>query len=66
MDKVREIVDEWKHFEDYVRLDEDNKKYYFNEMFDKETGDKMIETDWAGYYKGRTLHRDLKNYFKID
>ena len=66
MDKVREIVDEWKHFEDHVRLDEDNKKYYFNEIFDKETGDKMIETDWAGYYKGRTLHRDLKNYFKID
>ena len=63
--QVMEIVNDWKNFEDTIRQDIVNKKYYFKEMFDKETGDRIIETNWTAYYKGRTILRDIKNYFKF-
>jgi hypothetical protein len=63
--QVMEIVKDWRNFEDAVRQKNENKKYYFKEMFDKETGDRIIETNWTAYYKGRTILRDIKQYYNF-
>jgi hypothetical protein len=63
--QVMGVVNQWSDYEDMVRQDDDNKKYYFKEIFDKETGDRIIETNWSAYYKGRTILKDLKNYFNF-
>lgn len=61
--ELSDIITRWEDFEKYVRNDTDNKVYYFREVFDQNTGEKTVEANWGYYYKGRTLHRDLKNYF---
>lgn len=60
---LQEVISEWPNFEKYVRTKKLNRDYYFKEVFDKETGEKTIETNWTAYYKGRTLNNDLKEYF---
>lgn len=61
--ELADIISRWEDFEKYVRTDADNKVYYFREVFDQNTGEKTVEANWGYYYKGRTLHRDLKKYF---
>ena len=61
--ELNDIIARWEDFEKYVRTIDDNKKYYFREVFDQITGEKTIEANWGYYYKGRTLNRDLKFYF---
>ncbi|SHJ21442.1 AIPR family protein [Flavobacterium terrae] len=63
--KLKDIIGNWPSFEDFLRQTEENKRYYFKEKFDIETGEKYIETNWTAYYKGRTLLSDLKNYFNF-
>lgn len=63
--QLLDIIKEWPNFENFVRQSDENKRYYFKEVFDKETGQKYVETNWTAYYKGRTLLNDLKNYFKF-
>lgn len=65
MQNLKKTIDEWPKFEKYVRTIDVNRNYYFKEVYDKATGDKTIETNWAAYYKGRTLNDDLKNYFNL-
>lgn len=62
---VKEIVSKWSKFEETIRQEAENKKYYFKEIFDKESGERIIETNWTAYYKGRTLLTDLKKYFEF-
>lgn len=62
-ENLKNVIDEWPKFEKYVRTTDLNRNYYFKEVYDKATGEKTIETNWASYYKGRTLNDDLKNYF---
>ena len=62
---VSDVVNKWFAFEETIRQENENKKYYFKEIFDKESGDRIIETNWTAYYKGRTLLRDLKQYFQF-
>lgn len=62
---LTDVINEWPNFEKYVRTIEQNRKYYFKEVYDKETGEKTVETNWASYYKGRTLNGDLKKYFQF-
>lgn len=62
---LTKIIGDWPIFEKYVRNTDQNKQYYFKEIFDRETGEKTIETNWAAYYKGRTLNMDLKTYFEF-
>lgn len=62
---LKQIIDQWPNFEDFARQDDTNKQYYFKEIFDKETGQKIVETNWTAYYKGRTILRDLKTFFKF-
>lgn len=63
--ELSDIIGKWSDFEQTIRNDNTNKKFYFKEIFDKNTGVKTIETNWPAYYKGRTLLRDIKAYFKI-
>lgn len=63
--KLKEIIGNWPNFEDYARQTEENKRYYFKEKIDIETGEKYIETNWTAYYKGRTLLNDLRSYFSF-
>lgn len=65
MQNLKKTIDEWPKFEKYVRTIDVNRSYYFKEVYDKATGEKTIETNWAAYYKGRTLNDDLKNYFNL-
>lgn len=64
-ENLKSVIEEWPSFEKYVRTTTLNKQYYFKEVFDKETGEKTIETNWAAYYKGRTLNDDLKAFFNF-
>lgn len=61
--ELNDIISRWEDFEKTIRSDETNKYYYFKEVYDVNTGEKTINTNWGSYYKGRTLNRDLKNYF---
>lgn len=62
---LKEIINNWLAFEEAVRKTEENKRYYFKELFNKETGEKIIETNWTAYYKGRTILNDLKTHFNF-
>lgn len=62
-EQLQDIIDKWDDFEKYVRSDETNKRFYFREMYDQNTGEKTIDANWVAYYKGRTLNRDLKAFF---
>ena len=62
-EQLRDVISQWEDFEKYVRMDETNKSFYFREMYDQNTGEKTIDANWSSYYKGRTLNRDLKQYF---
>lgn len=64
-EQLKNVIGLWGTYEDTVRQDGDNKKYYFKEIFDKESGDRIIETNWTAYYKGRTILKDLKQFFKF-
>lgn len=59
------VLSKWNNFEDYVRDKEDNKNFYFHESIDSQTGEKRVDANWQGYYKGRTLIRDIKEYFEL-
>lgn len=63
MEELNNVISQWPEYEKYIRTDETNKNYYFREVYDQQTGEKTVETNWGGYYKGRTLNRDLRNYF---
>lgn len=61
--ELSNVILKWEDFEKYVRADDDNKYYYFHEIFDPNTGERTVEANWSAYYKGRTLNRDLKLFF---
>ena len=61
--ELSDIISKWEDFEKTIRSEDMNRYYYFREVFDLNTGEKTIEANWGAYYKGRTLNRDLKNYF---
>lgn len=64
-DSVSEILSKWDDFEKFVQQKDDNKAYYFKESKDLETGEIRINANWQSYYKGRTLMRDLAEYFAL-
>lgn len=63
--QLTELSNIWSDFESFVRNQPNNKNKFFREIFDKATGDKIIETNWSGYYKGGTLINDLREFFKF-
>ena len=62
--QLKDIISKWEDFEKYARAEETNKNFYFREMFDQITGEKTVDANWGAYYKGRTLNRDLKTFFR--
>lgn len=63
MKNLEDVISQWTEFEKSVRNDETNKNYYFREIYDQNTGERTVETNWTSYYKGRTLNNDLRRYF---
>ena len=60
---LEDVINRWPDFEKTIRDDETNKSYYFREIYDQNTGERTVETNWVAYYKGRTLNNDLRRYF---
>lgn len=56
---IKEILNQWLGFEKYILKLPKNIKY-FKERIDPDTGEKSIETNYDGYYKGSTLELDLE------
>ena len=63
MSNLETVINQWPEFEKFIRNDETNKKFYFREIYDQNTGERTVETNWASYYKGRTLNTDLRQFF---
>ena len=61
--ELGDVISRWEDFEKFVRTEDTNKYYYFRELYDQQTGEKTIEANWGSYYKGRTLNRDLRQFF---
>jgi hypothetical protein len=53
---VGQVLAKWKRFETYARRKGHNSEYF---------GDEAGEANFPGYYKGRTLDRDLERYFSL-
>jgi hypothetical protein len=64
-EQLKDVIGLWPAFEESAREVEENKRYYFKEIFDKKTGDRIIETNWTAYYKGRTILNNIRQYFNF-
>lgn len=51
--EIRLVLNEWKNFEKYAKRQKENKQYVKNKKLDKDN-----------YYKGRTLNKDINDFFK--
>lgn len=58
-----QTLSKWLDFENYAKSLRANNNY-FRESIDLETGARTLEINFDNYYKGRTLHDNLVNYFK--
>lgn len=56
------ILSIWIKFEVYATSQPTNAAY-FRIYIDPETEEKQKQLDYTGYYKGRTLDKDLVNFF---
>jgi len=67
IDNVNNTVDlvlsKWLDYEKYA-IEQRTNYAYFITTTDEETGDKYSEMNFSGYYKGRTLDDDIKDYFQ--
>jgi hypothetical protein len=61
-DQTDHILDIWFEFEEYVK-DQSENYSYFKKYTDQESGQEIIEVNFDNYYKGRTLSKDLFNFF---
>ncbi|OFX61503.1 MAG: hypothetical protein A2046_06665 [Bacteroidetes bacterium GWA2_30_7] len=59
------VLNKWLEFDSFVRSQKHNEKY-FSSYVDKTTGQRFVETNWNGYYKGSSLIEDLNIFFKLD
>ncbi len=60
---VKSVLSKWRRFEAFAIKQPDNKDY-FRVYTDPETRIKKQEVNFNNYYKGRTLVRDLRAFFK--
>ena len=49
-------------FQEFVRTQKHNTRYFY-EVYNNATGNKYIEANWSGYFKGITLVNDLTTFF---
>lgn len=57
------ILSKWIEFEKYVQIKAINNKY-FSSYVDEETGVIKQDLNYAGYYKGNTINKDISVFFK--
>lgn len=60
---VNEVLDRWLGFESYI-TDLPSNNSYFRFYVDQDSGVEKQELNFDGYYKGRTINNDLKQFFK--
>lgn len=63
--QIDDLLAEWPNFENIVVTFSTNKSY-FRTFKDPTTGAPQSELNYEGYYKGRTLSTDLKDYFDLE
>lgn len=56
------VLSEWTAFERFA-VNQASNREYFREYSDPETGAKIQDMNFNNYYKGRTLSRDIEEYF---
>jgi hypothetical protein len=61
---VQSVLDEWVGFELAIR-DKPSNRGYFGMFTDVETGTVRQELNYDGYYKGRTVNADLREFFLL-
>lgn len=61
--EIQSVFSQWMQFQSFVRNEPQNKGY-FREVFDKATGNKIVEANWGAYFKSGSLVRDLTTFFK--
>ena len=59
---LADIAEKWPAFEQFALKDNENQHYYFVERVN-EDGLTQVDANWQGYYKGRTLVRNLNDFF---
>jgi hypothetical protein len=66
-ESVEAVLAQWIDFENYARQQNHNyQRNYFRRVTDPSTGKETLETNFDGYYKGRTLNQDLAAFFALD
>ena len=64
-ESLETILPQWSDFESFARNQAHNVNF-FRKIFDKATGQQIVETNWNGYYKGSSLAQDLISYFELE
>ncbi|WP_421310932.1 AIPR family protein [Aeromonas veronii] len=59
---LKQIIGKWVEFERYAQERPKNNSY-FRKYKDQDTGVIKQDLNYEGYYKGRTIHEDLKSFF---
>lgn len=62
---IDEVLLQWVSFEEYITKKEHNKNY-FSEVLNPDTKEIRRMLDYDGYYKGSTIGKDLKSFFKLE
>jgi hypothetical protein len=60
---VDQVLNKWIEFEDYIISVKHNFSY-FREIINPETKEVRKMLDYDGYYKGRTINKDISTFFK--
>jgi hypothetical protein len=61
---LKSVIDRWIEFENSAQENAKNSSY-FRTYQDEDTGVLKQDLNYEGYYKGRTIHDDLKRFFGI-
>ena len=60
-DETDRVLAKWLEFESYATKQPNNGAYFY-ETKDTTTGAKILEVNFDGYYKGRTIDFDLNQF----
>ncbi|HIP33899.1 MAG TPA: AIPR protein [Bacteroidia bacterium] len=60
---INQVLNKWLEFEDYI-INEKHNFSYFREIINPETQEIRKMLDYDGYYKGRTINKDINTFFK--
>ncbi|MDD2896403.1 MAG: AIPR family protein [Aliarcobacter sp.] len=61
---IEQILNNWVIFEEYIITEKHNSSYFRN-IINPETEEVRRMLDYDGYYKGKTINKDILNYFKM-